>query len=941
VAGQPASSFADVLRQLRAEAGLTQEELAKAAGLGLRTVSDLERGAHRTAHQDTARLLAEALGLAGPTQRAFVAAARGRANAAEVLAAQRDALGAVVATASQPAAAAVSAPRELPADVGGFTGRAVELAELDLLMPDAPGQEGGMADPVVISAVSGTAGVGKTALAVRWAHRAAEQFPDGQLYVNLRGYDPEQPVSAGEALAGFLRALGMPGSDIPLEEAERAARYRSLAAGKRLLVVLDNAAAEEQVRPLLPGSASAMVVVTSRDSLAGLVARDGARRLDLDLLLQGEAVALLRTLIGKRAEADHAATDALAWQCARLPLALRVAAELAIARPDRPLADLVTELADGRKRLELLDAGSDPRAAVVSVFSWSYRHLPSDAARMFRLLGLHPGADWDRYAAAALTAAALARADRLLDVLARAHLIQPVGPGRYGMHDLLRAYAADLAAAHDEDEMRRAALTRLFDYYLAASSGAMDRLAPAERHHRPPAALVSAAVPSFGDRAAAVAWLDVELPALTAAAVHTASHGWPGHTIGLAATLYRYLSSGHDQQAMTIHTHALSAARRLGDRAAQAAELSRLAQFCNRHGGYQQAASYARQSLAVARAAGNRAAEARALGTLALTWYVQGRYQPGVTRYRQAIAVYQDLGDRVGEVTSLGNLGLLYAQLGRYQQAAALQQQALELYQQLDDPYGISYALNGLAETCFRQGQYQQATSLRHQAITRARGLGDQVLEADALTGLGSICHRQGRYGQATGYHRQALDLFEEAGVAIGQATALNGAGETLLATEQPGPACDHHTRALDLAGQAGDRWEQARALARLGDVCRRQGQPNQAADYDAQALSIYRTMGARGGQADALNGTGETFLATGQASQARACHAAALTKASQAGDRYQQARAHHGLARAYQHTGQQARAHQHWQRAHQIYAVLEAPETHDRISPHWAATHS
>jgi transcriptional regulator with XRE-family HTH domain len=306
VTDESARNFGGLLRQLRVEVRLTQEELAEAAGLSPRTVSDLERGVNRTAHKDTAGLLAEALGLTGPVRGVFVAAARGRLPVAEVLAARAKSTG-TLGSSSAP----VPVPRELPADVGVFTGRAVELAELDLLLHDAPGaaSAGG---PVVISAVSGTAGVGKTALAVRWAHRVAPQFPDGQLYVNLRGYDPDQPVTASEALAGFLRALGVTGQDVPVEEAERAARYRSLLAGRRLLVVLDNAATVEQVRPLLPGTPSVMVVVTSRDSLAGLVARDGARRLDLDLLPTSEAVALLSALIGERAKAEPVAVEVLA-----------------------------------------------------------------------------------------------------------------------------------------------------------------------------------------------------------------------------------------------------------------------------------------------------------------------------------------------------------------------------------------------------------------------------------------------------------------------------------------------------------------------------------------------------------------------------------------------------------------------------------------------------
>jgi transcriptional regulator with XRE-family HTH domain len=541
VTDQPALGFSGLLRELRLEARLTQEELAEAAEVSPRTVSDLERGVNRTAHKDTAGLLADALGLVEPVRGLFVAAARGRAPAAEVLAARADAptvlAAAVTGMSPGPAATPVAVPRELPADVAAFTGRAIELAELDLLLPGPAERQGGEPGPVVISVVSGTAGVGKTALAVRWAHRVQETFPDGQLYVNLCGYDLHRPVPAAEALAGFLRALGVASPDIPLEEAERAARYRSLVAGKRLLVVLDNAATEDQVRPLLPGTGSVMVVVTSRDALAGLVALDGARRLDLDLLPAAEAVALLHTLIGRRAEADPMTTQALAGLCARLPLALRVAAELAAARPDTPLTELIAELAGQGDRLELLKAGGDPRGAVAGVFSWSYRHLPDGAARMFRLLGLHPGPEWDRYAAAALTGTGVSQAGQLLAGLARAHLIQVAGPGRYGMHDLLRAYAASLAVIHDHDETRRAALTGLFGYYQGACAAAMDCLAPAGRHHRRDPLLVGAPLPEFGDPAAARAWLDAELTTLTAVAAYAAGHGWPGHTIRLAATI--------------------------------------------------------------------------------------------------------------------------------------------------------------------------------------------------------------------------------------------------------------------------------------------------------------------------------------------------------------------------------------------------------------------
>ncbi len=416
------------------------------------------------------------------------------------------------------------------------------------------GASGPQPSAVVVSAVSGTAGVGKTALAVHWAHRARNRFPDGQLYVNLRGYDPDRPMTAPDALVRFLTALGVSGQDIPLEPDDRAARYRTEVAGRRMLIVLDNAATVEQVRPLLPGTGSCAVLVTSRDSLAGLVVREGAQRLDLDLLPADAARTLLRRLIGPRAEAEPDAVGTLAAQCARLPLALRVAAELAAARPTTPLADLVAELADQQRRLFLLNADGDPRAAVVTVFSWSLRYLPADAARTFRLLGLQPGPDLDAYATAALTGTTPADAQRSLDVLARAHLVQRVDAARYGMHDLLRAYAAGLASAQDTPEAREAALDGLFDHYLATAAAAMDRLHPAEAHLRPTAPETSTPVPDLSDPDAARAWLSTERACLTAMAAHTAAHGRPTHAIRLSQTLYRHLISGRHTDGLTIST---------------------------------------------------------------------------------------------------------------------------------------------------------------------------------------------------------------------------------------------------------------------------------------------------------------------------------------------------------------------------------------------------
>jgi hypothetical protein len=341
-------------------------------------------------------------------------------------------------------APAGDAPWQAPPDVAQFVGRAGDLRELTTLAA-------GSARIALVSTVSGVGGVGKSALVARWCHlpAAREHFPDGCLYLDLRGFDPAPALEPAEALAAALRSLGVSGGDIPPTESERAARFRTLLDGKRVLLVLDNARDADQVRPLLPGAPPAFTIVTSRGALAGLVARDGARRIALDVLPMPEAVALLRALIGHRVTDDPVAAHALAERCDRLPLALRVAAERVAANPDIPLADLVADF-DRHRGLDPFTTAGDARTTVRSVFSWSYNQLPATAARAFRLLSHHPGPTFDPYALAALLDTELLGGTIALDQLARAHLIEPAGPARWRMHELLRAYATELATQQPE-----------------------------------------------------------------------------------------------------------------------------------------------------------------------------------------------------------------------------------------------------------------------------------------------------------------------------------------------------------------------------------------------------------------------------------------------------------------------------------------------------------
>jgi DNA-binding SARP family transcriptional activator/Flp pilus assembly protein TadD len=740
-----------------------------------------------------------------------------------------------------PGAGAGAVPRQLPAAVAWFTGRDDEQAKLTGLLSLASGAR---TQALVILAIGGTPGVGKTALAVHWAHEVAGNFPDGQLFVNLRGYDPDRPMPAADALAGFLRALGVRGQDIPPEVDERAALYRSMLAGRRILVVLDNARSAEQVRPLLPSTATCAVVVTSRDVLAGLVARDGAIRLDLDLLPLDDAVSLMRVLIGQRVDAVPDAARALAERCSRLPLALRVAAEWAAARPGVPLAALAEELA-GQRRLDLLEAGGDPRTGVRAVFSWSYRQLDPVAARGFRLVSSHSGPDLDLYAAAAVAGLTLEEARHAVELLVRAHMIQPAGPDRYALHDLLRGYARELSATEDAADERRSALTRLFGHYLHAAATAMDTLYPGERHRRPCISAPASAIPSLAEPAAARTWLDAERANLVAVAAYTAGHGWAHDAIRLASTVFRYLEiEGHYPDGVTITAHARRAAQNTGDLAAEARALSDLAVIDLRQSRFQQAETNLRQALGLYRQTSDPTGQARVLGNLGIVSYQRGRYQEASDRNEQALAQYRQAGDRFGEARTLNNLGQLDLRMGRLDRASDRLRQAGVLGERTSNWAVTSQSLVNLALVELRQGRYEQAGDRMREAQAINGDTSNLALTARGLVCLALIDLRKGRHEQAAARLRQALKLSRESSDRCGEAEALHGLGQVLLATGQADGAITRYRAALDLASAIGDKYEQARALSGLADGHHAAGEPMRAQREWRQALALFSVLG-------------------------------------------------------------------------------------------------
>lgn len=747
-------------------------------------------------------------------------------------------------TGGSPAATATTArrvppvPRQLPRDVSGFTGRSAQVAELHAAFDRTPQEL-----PATVWVVAGTAGVGKTALAVHFGHSVADRFPDGQLYVDLRGYGPEPPVPPGDALAGFLRALGLEGKDIPDDLAERAACYRSLLAGRRVLVLLDNAVDAQQVRPLLPGTASCAVVVTSRDRLAGLVARDGAGRIDLDVLPEPEAVTLLRTLIGARVDAAPAAARTLARRCAGLPLALRIVAEAATADPGLDLADLADELGDARRGLDLLDAAGDSDTAVRSVFSWSWRHLSAPGAHAFATLGLHPGRDIDGYAVAALAGTDLAGAREAVRELARTHLIEPDGTGRYRMHDLLRAYAAERAAATMPAADRHAAQARLLDHLLGVAALAADTLYPHDRPARPaPVPPPAPPVPAVGEPDAARRWLDGQRANLVAAAGFAARHGFPRHAADLSCVLWRYLEvGGHDQEALAVHA---AAARAMPDGHRGAAVLANLGGIHSWLGHHEQARELFEWALAGYRAHADREGEARVLARLGLVHERIGDYPAALTHMDRALRTYRETGNRHGQAGQLLNLSILHRRTGRYATAAEHQRQAAALFAALGDRRLEGYALGNLGAVQIALGEYASAREHLETALAHCRACGDRGGEGSALGTLGALYRHTRQYAEAIDHLHRALAFSRETGEHALETETLNTLGETLADMGQYVAALDRHRAALARGERSGDRYEQARALDGMARAHHATGERASARRLWRQALEIYLRLG-------------------------------------------------------------------------------------------------
>ncbi|MFI0771456.1 ATP-binding protein [Streptomyces melanosporofaciens] len=712
-------------------------------------------------------------------------------------------------------------PRQLPGDVRGFVNRSQELGRLDAILTD--GGDESVSVPVCV--LAGTAGVGKTSLALRWAHRAQDRFPDGQLYVNLRGYDPGAPVTPQEALHRFLSALGVPAAAIPADLEAGAALYRSLLAGRRVLVVLDNAATVGQVRPLLPGAAGCLVVVTSRSRLSGLAVRDGAHTLTLSTLDEAEAVALLSVVTAAyRPQDDQDQLIELARLCARLPLALRIAAERAASRPRMGLDELIRDLRDESALWDALSVGDDEEAeAVRTVFAWSYRALPAAAARLFRLLGLHPGAEFGTAAAAALDGGAgTGRIRHLLDVLVGAHLLEQTGPDRYEFHDLLRAYAADQARHEEPPEERAAALRRVLVWYLHSADAAQTWINPQEAHIPldPPGDDLTPA--SFADYEEAMRWYEAERGNLLAA---TRAAGEAGLEV-IAWQLPAVLRSVHMllnpfEEWLAMGRIGLRAARRLGDRTAEAELLESLGMACTQSHRLAEGAEYHQGALAARRETGDRLGEALSLNDIGLIHLRGRRLEEAKERFEQAAAVFRELGAAQWEAVVLANLAEVTYELARPEETSGFVRRALEMHRELGNQGGEGNALRILSAIQRDRGQPEEALGSAEGALEIARTHRNHMWEGYWLLELGRAQQANGAFDAALVSFQRAASLQRRLGDRAREARAWDGAGETYRRLGRPGEAADFHRRAVAAHRELDDLWHAALALVGLATALR------------------------------------------------------------------------------------------------------------------------
>ncbi|MCX5612423.1 tetratricopeptide repeat protein [Streptomyces sp. NBC_00047] len=808
-------------------------------------------------------------------------------------------------------------PAQLPGSTPAFAGRADVLRRLDAMLPAAGTVPSGV---VRIGLITGQGGAGKTALAVHWGHRRRDAFPDGQLYVNLRGHDAGRPLRSIDALGGFLQAFGVPAQHIPVEEDRAAALYRSLCAGKRMLVVLDNARCADQVRPLFPGSSECLVLVTSRDSLAGLVAREGAAPLPLRTLEPGEAEEVLLNIIGAaRVHAEPEAAAVLTAACAYLPLAVAItAADLAV-HPDRSLADQAARLAGDR--LGALQVPGDEGTAVRAVLDMSFATLSPAAARMFRLFGMVPGCDVPLRAAAALAGAELPAAARLLEELVRSHLLEEHAPGRFTFHDLLRAYAVERVREQEGEEGQAAALDRLHSWYLGSTDNAVRLLQP--ETVRLPVEAAGEAL-GFDGAGEALEWMDAERPNAVALVQRAAEHGPRQLAWTLADALRPYMMRrAYAVDWLAVGTAGLAAAEADGNLAGQAAAHRSLSSAYLNQSDYDRSMVHDHRALELYRATGSTQGQSSAHNSLCIaTWYV-GDLNCALLHGEQCLELSRSTGFLVGEAITMGNVGAILHETGRLAEAEELLIQALARYEELGLQTAMAIAERNLGAVLFESGQAQRARGALERAAAMQRRLGNETDLAYTFFWLALTMIQSGDRAGALDHIDQGFEI------ATGEARAESYlyVGRALLSQSlgNHGTALHHFGTARDLARRCNARTPELRALLGLAESSLRLGRYAEAAGFAEAAREPASRSGYGLFHAKALILLAELDLNGGdfEASARRAGQAVDLQP--EAGHRAGRADALVVLGHARRGAGDEKGALRSWTDALDLYEALGA----------------